>query len=128
RAPPVYVTSYVTRPKTERTRPPSKHRDASSPKRPRHHLRELFSPERVAVRSDPVGHHDVRTCIAQRGRPSGRILVEERLQCAGHKVRARKRAGHHVRRSVTRARRGAEDRTVDVRMPKPDGERKLSTR
>ena len=38
------------------------------------------------------------------------------------------RARHHARRSVTPARRGGEDRTVDVRMPKPDGERQLATR
>ena len=37
-------------------------------------------------------------------------------------------ARHHARRFVTAARRGAEDRTVDVRMPKPEGERQLSTR
>src|SRR5690348_15324795 len=32
-------------------------------KRPRHHQRELFSPERAAVRSDPLFHDNVRTCI-----------------------------------------------------------------
>ena len=33
-------------------------------KRPRHHQRELFSPERAAVRSGPLFHDHVRTCIA----------------------------------------------------------------
>jgi len=37
-------------------------RGASLSKRPRHHQRELFSPERVAVRSDTLGHDDVRAC------------------------------------------------------------------
>ena len=69
-------------------------------KRPRHHQRELFSPERVAVRSDALGHDDVRACTAQRGRPPRRVLEEERLQRAGDEVRARKRTRHHGRRSV----------------------------
>ena len=79
------------------------------------------------MRSGPLGHHDVRTCIAQRLRPPGRVLVEERLQRAGDEVRARKRARHHARRSVASAGRGAEDRTVDLRVPEPEGEGQLST-
>lgn len=43
--------------------------------RPRHHERELLSPEVGAVRPDSLSHHDVRTRIAQRLRESGiRIL------------------------------------------------------
>src|ERR1700745_2613460 len=57
--------------------------------------------------------------------PPGRVLEEERLQRARNEVRARNRTRHHPRRTVTRARRGAEDRTVEVRMPKPDRERQL---
>src|SRR5215472_4835111 len=97
-------------------------------KRPRHHQRELFSPERAAVRSDPLFHDHVRTCIAQRGRPPRCVLKEERLLRAGNKVRARNPTWHHVRRLVARARRGAEDRTVDIGMPEPKSERELSTR
>ena len=61
-------------------------------------------------------------------RPSGGVLEEERLQGAGDEVRARKRARHNARRPVTAARRGAEDRAVDIWMPKPEGEGQLSTR
>jgi len=100
----------------------------SASKRPRHHQRELFSPKRVAVRPDPLGHDNVRTCIAQRVRPPGRVLEEERLLHASDEVRARKRARHHRRRSVPCARRRAKDRAVDVGMAKPHGERELSTR
>ena len=39
---------------------------ASRSKRPRHHQRELFAPERTAVRPGPLRHHNVRTRIAQR--------------------------------------------------------------
>src|SRR6516164_1489884 len=102
--------------------------DASRSKCPRHHQRELVAPERAAVRPDPLRHDNVRTRLAQRDRPPRRVLQEKRLQRAGNQVRARNRIRHHARRSVTRARRGAEDRTVDVRMPKPDRERQLPTR
>ncbi len=67
-------------------------------KRPRHHQRELFSPERAAVRSGPLFHDNVRTCIAQRGRPPRRVLKEERLLRAGNKVRARNPIRHHLSR------------------------------
>jgi hypothetical protein len=100
---------------------------ARAAKRPRHHQRELFSPQRVAVRPDPLGHDNVRTRVAQRDGPAGRVLEKERLQRASDEVRTRKRIRHHGRRSVTSARRRAEDRTVDVGMAKPDGERELST-
>src|SRR5205085_11288450 len=102
--------------------------DASPSERPRHHQRELFLPERVAVRPDALSYEDVRTCIAQRVRPPGRVLEEERLQRAGDEVHARDRARHHLWRSEACARRGGEDRAVDVRMPNADGERELSTR
>src|SRR5262249_24495583 len=102
--------------------------NASPSKHPRHHKRELFAPERAAVRPGPLRHHNVRTRIAQRDRPRGRVLEEERLQRARNEVRARNRARHHPRRTVTRARRGAEDRTVEVRVPEPDRERQLPTR
>src|SRR6185437_11172433 len=101
--------------------------NASRSKRPRDHERELLAPERTAVRPGPLRHHDVRTRIAQRNRPAGRVLEEERLQRARNEVRARNRTRHHPRRTVTRARRGAEDRTIDVRMPKPNRERQLPT-
>src|SRR5439155_17990547 len=105
-----------------------RYRDALSSERPRHHQRELFLPKRVAVRSNPLAHDDVRTCLAQRDRPAGRVPEEKRLQRAGDEVRARKRTRHLAWRTVTRTRRGAEDRAVEVRMPKPKGERQLSTR
>jgi len=102
--------------------------NASRSKRPRHHERELLAPERTAVRPGPLRHHNVRTRIAQRDCPPGRVLKEERLQRARNEVRARNRTRHHPRRTVPRARRGAEDRTIDVRMPKPNRERQLPTR
>ena len=40
-------------------------------KRPRHHERELFLPECVAVRSDPLGHNDLRICVAERAEMRG---------------------------------------------------------
>ena len=103
-------------------------RGASSSKRPRRHQRELFSPERVAVRSDALGHDDVRACTPQCGRPPRRVLEKEGLQRAGNEICARKRTRHHGRRSIATARRCAEDRTVDVRVSKPHGERQLSAR
>jgi hypothetical protein len=45
-------------------------------------------PLRVAMRSGPLGHDDVRADGAQRVRPAGRVLEEERLMCAGDEVRA----------------------------------------
>ena len=78
------------------------HGGRSASKRPGHHQRELSSPQRVAVRRDPLAHDDVRTCTAQRDRPPGRVLEEERLQRAGDEVHARNRTRHHARRSVTR--------------------------
>ena len=56
----------------------------------------------LAVRRDPLAHHDVRTCIAQRDRPPGRVVEEERLQRAGDEVHARNRTRHHAGRLVTR--------------------------
>ena len=109
-------------------RPPTKHRNALSSKRPRHHQWELSSPQCVTMRRDPFAHHDVRTRIAQRDRPPPRVVEEERLQRAGDEVGARNRTRHRTTRFVTRARRAGEDRTVDVWMPKPKGERELSTR
>src|SRR5262249_37430288 len=97
-------------------------------KRPCHHPRELCLPECVAVRAGPLLHDNVRTCIAQRVLPPSRVLEEERLSRAGDQVRARNRTRHDTRRSVTSARGGAEDRTIDIRMPEPDGEREFSTR
>src|SRR6185312_8000434 len=98
------------------------------PKRPRHHTRKLFSPECVAVRSDPLRHDDVRTCVAQRGCPPPRVLEEERLQGACDKICTRHRSRQSFRWAVTRAWRGAEDCTVDVRMANPKGEREFPTR
>jgi hypothetical protein len=40
------------------------------------------------MRSGPLGHDDVRADGAQRVRPAGRVLEEERLMCAGDEVRA----------------------------------------
>src|ERR1700683_1565673 len=105
-----------------------RHRDASSSEYPRHHQRELFSPECATVRSSSLLHDDIRTCIAQRVRPPPRVPEEEWLLCASDKVCARKRTRHNAGRLVTAARRGAEDRTVDMRMPEPKSERQLSTR
>jgi hypothetical protein len=64
-------------------------RAVSASKRPRNHQRELDCPKWVAVIADPLRHHDVRAGIAQRVRPPGRVLDEERLQCAGDEVGAR---------------------------------------
>lgn len=96
---------------------------ASRSKRPRRHQRELFLPECTAVRSDPFGHDDVHTRIAQRIRPPGGILVEEGLQRASDQVGPRHSARKIFSWSVASARRGAEDRTVDLRMSEPEGER-----
>src|SRR6516162_1968269 len=105
-----------------------RHRDALSSECPRHHQRELFLPECVTVRPSSLIHEYLRICIAQRVRPPPCVLKEERLLCAGDKVCARKRARHNARRVVTTARRGAEDRTVDIWMTKPKSEGQLSTR
>jgi hypothetical protein len=94
----------------------------SASTRQRHHQRKLFSPERAAVRPDPLGHHDIRTCIAQRIRPPGRVLEEERLlspvpskrramrrSCSDRSTRARSRTAASaarfpsVRRGLARA-------------------------
>src|ERR1700677_2370725 len=104
-----------------------RHRGASSAECPRHHQRELFSPEWATVRSSSPMHNDIRTCIAQRVCPPSCVLEEERLLCASHEVCARKRTRHNARRLVTTARRGAEDRTVDIWMPKPKSQGQLST-
>jgi len=53
--------------------------NASLCKCPRHHKWELSSPEGVAVRREPLDHYDLRTCIAQRDGPPGRVVEEERL-------------------------------------------------
>jgi hypothetical protein len=79
------------------------------------------------VRSDPLGHHDIRTRIAQRRGPTVRVLEEKRLQRAGGEVRAGKRIRHHVGGLVAGSRRGAEDRPVDLGMPEPYGQRQLTT-
>ncbi len=100
----------------------------SSSKRPRHHQREPFLPEPAAVRPDPLLHDNVPTRSAQSSRPPGCVQEEERLLRAWDKVRARNQTPHLARRSIARSRRRAEDRSVDVRMPKSNGERQLSTR
>ncbi len=105
-----------------------RHRDASSSERPRHHQRELFSPEFAPVRPSSLIHDDIRTCIAQRVRPPPCVPEEERLPCASDKICARKWDRHNARRLVTAARRGAEDRAVHMWMPKPKSEGQLSTR
>ena len=81
----------------------------------------------IAFATNPTREY-IRACIAQRDRPSGRVVEEEGLQRAGDEVHARNRTRHHASRLVARSRRAGEDRTVDVRMPKPKGERELSTR
>src|ERR1700728_1101070 len=105
-----------------------RHRDASSSECPCHHQRELFSPECATMRSSSLIHDDTRTCCAQRVGPPPCVPEEERLLCASDKVCARRRARHTARRLVTAARRGAEDRTEDMWMPKPKREGQLSTR
>src|SRR6516225_2825343 len=103
--------------------------DLLSPsERPRDHQRKLLLPEGIAVRPRPLVHHDVRTCVAQCAPPPSGVLEKERLLRAGDQVRARNRVWHHGGRSVAAARRGAEDRTVDIGMPEPDGEREFSAR
>src|ERR1700683_4253474 len=104
-----------------------RHRDASSSECPRHHQRELFSPEYATVRPGSLIDDDIRICITQRVRPPPCVLEEERLLCASDKVCARKWTRHNARRLVTAARRSAQDRTVDMWMPKPKGEGQLST-
>ena len=54
-------------------------RDASLSKGPRDHEGKLFLPERIAVRSGPLMHDNIRTCDAQRVRPPSRVLEQERL-------------------------------------------------
>lgn len=54
--------------------PPIRHRDASSSECPRHHKRELFSPECATVRPSSLIHDDIRVCVAQRVCPSPCIL------------------------------------------------------
>src|ERR1019366_2662075 len=104
-----------------------RHRDASSSECPGHHQRELFSPECATVRPSSLNHDDICTCIAQRVRPPPCVLEEERLLCASHEVCARKRTPQKTRRLVTASKRGAEDRTVDVWMPKPKSDGQFST-
>ncbi len=82
----------------------------------------------ATVRPSLLIHDDIRICIAQRVRPPPCVLEEERLLCASDKVCAWKRTRHYARRLVTAAGRGAEDRTVDMWMPKPKSEGQLSTR
>src|SRR5262249_15782220 len=60
--------------------------------------------------------------------PPRRVLEEERLLPAGDEVGARDRARHRIRRSIPAARRGAEDRAVDIRVPEAQGEGELATR
>src|ERR1700721_1583021 len=105
-----------------------RNRDASSSECPRHHQREIFSPECTAVRPSSLIHDHIRICIAQRVHPPPGALEQERRLRAGDKVCARKRTRHNARRLVTAARRGAQDRTVDMWMPKPKSESQLSTR
>ena len=80
------------------------------------------------MRSDPLGHDDVRISIAQRICPPNGVLQKERLLGAGDEIRARDQARNNCRRTVTRAGRGTEDRTVQVRMTNPYGEREFCTR
>src|SRR6202050_5792432 len=105
-----------------------RHRDASSSECPRHHQRELFSPECTTVRSVSLIHDDLRTRIAQRIRPLFCVPEEERLLYASDKICSRKRTRHNSRRLVTAARRGAEARSVDTWMPKPKSEGQFSPR
>src|SRR5580658_9968943 len=98
---------------------PLARRDTSRPERPRHHHGELLLPERIAVRPGPLSHDNIRAGIAQRAGPPGRVLEEEGLLRSGDEVRARDQVRQHGRRPVTPARRGTEDRTVDVRVPEP---------
>jgi hypothetical protein len=74
------------------------------------------------VRPSSLIHDDIRAGIAQRIRPPPCILKEKWLLCASEKVCARKRTRHNARRLVTAARRGTEDRTVDMWMPKPESQ------
>src|SRR5579872_4433953 len=94
----------------------------SSSECPRHHQWELFSPECATVRPRPLIHDDISTCAVQRGRPPHCVLQEERLLCACDQVGPRKRIWHDFRRFVTTAGRSAEDRTVHIRMSKPESE------
>src|SRR3984957_21276456 len=104
-----------------------RHRRESLAECPCHHQRELLLPECATVRSSSLMHDDIRTCIAQRVCPPVCVPEEERLLCAGHEVCARKRTRHNARRLVTAARRGAEDRTVHIWMPKSKSQSQLST-
>ena len=69
---------------------------ALAAKCPGHHQRELVSPERVAVRPGPLGHDHVRTCVAQRACPPGRVLVEERLPRAEPRYRNERDPREHA--------------------------------
>jgi len=80
------------------------------------------------MRRDTFAHHDIGARIAQRHRPSSRVVEKERLQSAGDKVNTRNSARHHAGRLVTCSRRTGQDIAEDVWMPKPQGERKLATR
>ena len=80
------------------------------------------------MRPGSLIHADIRICIAQRVRPPLCVFEEERFLYASDKVCARERTRHNVGRLVTAARRGAEDRAVDMWMPKPQSEGQLSTR
>jgi len=68
-------------------------RSGSASECPGQHEREFRAPERAAVRSFPLGHHDVRPCSPERVGPAGRILEKERLLRSGDEIRARKRTG-----------------------------------
>jgi len=79
-------------------------RDASLPKRPRHHQGKLFLPERVAVRPGPLIHDNIRTCVAQRVR-SPRHRTPRCGQGAARPRNAPAPTGVRPRRRTSRARR-----------------------
>ncbi len=93
---------------------------------PLQHQRELFPPECSTVRSDPLMHDDIRSCIAERFRPLRCVFQKERLLNAGDKVRPWKWARHNRWWPVAGARRSAEDCAVNPWMTKPKSEGQLS--
>jgi hypothetical protein len=101
----------------------------SASERPRHHQPELLSPERVAVRPGPLGHDNVRSCVARCVRPHRVAFSRKNGSCMPATSYARGIVlGISGRRPVSCARRRAGDCAVDIGMAKPHGERRLSTR
>ncbi len=79
-----------------------------------------FAPEPIAMRSDALGQHNFGAGVAKRGRPSGGVVAEERLQGARDEVRAGKQARQNASQAGNRRqarRRRSSRRHLDAEAP-----------